>query len=240
MKFLKYLTVVTVVITAAAIAAVMTGGVDLPDQARLVASANSPASSAEPAVAIAAGEVVAYNSATGSGTIDRFAAVTEYGTKTSFSILADHGDRLEVRLPGRPSGRIGFVDSNKVITKRIDTEIDVDLASRTLRLTKDHSQVLEAPIAIGSERYPTPVGDYFITDVLASNDPVYGPWALGISAWSDVLTEFNGGSGQIGLHGTNKPSSIGKNISHGCVRVKNDVIEQLAKTVEVGTIVRIH
>ena len=44
-----------------------------------------------------------------------------------------------------------------------------------------------------------------------------------------VLTEFGGGDGQIAIHGTNDPSGIGKDVSHGCVRVLNEVIEQVSK-----------
>jgi lipoprotein-anchoring transpeptidase ErfK/SrfK len=55
-----------------------------------------------------------------------------------------------------------------------------------------------------------------------------------------VLSEFAGGDGQIGIHGTNVPASIGEAVSHGCVRVPNDVITTLATTVPVGTPVTIH
>jgi lipoprotein-anchoring transpeptidase ErfK/SrfK len=54
-----------------------------------------------------------------------------------------------------------------------------------------------------------------------------------------VLTEFGGGDGQVGIHGTNDPSSIGRPVSHGCVRVANDVITRLATTIPIGTQVTI-
>ena len=75
------------------------------------------------------------------------------------------------------------------------------------------------------------------TDLLVNADDsgAYGPYALGLSAHSDTLSEFAGGDGQIGLHGTDAPWSIGQDVSHGCVRVPNDVVTQLATSLRLGT-----
>ena len=79
------------------------------------------------------------------------------------------------------------------------------------------------------------------TDDDATDDGgAYGPFAIGLSAHSDTLTEFAGGDGAIGIHGTNDPASIGNPVSHGCVRVPNDVAVQLAQMLAPGTPVTIH
>ena len=77
--------------------------------------------------------------------------------------------------------------------------------------------------------------------LLETPDPtsVYGPYAYGLSGHSDVLTEFNGGDGEIGLHGNNDASVLGKNISHGCIRMDNTKITQLAKVLMLGTPVEV-
>jgi lipoprotein-anchoring transpeptidase ErfK/SrfK len=49
-----------------------------------------------------------------------------------------------------------------------------------------------------------------------------------------VLNEFGGGDGQIGIHGTNDPSSVGKDVSHGCIRMRNSAITTLAKMLPLG------
>ena len=59
------------------------------------------------------------------------------------------------------------------------------------------------------------------------------------SAHSFTLSEFGGGDGQIGIHGTNQPDSIGTSASHGCVRVPNEVITALAGNIPLGTPVTI-
>jgi lipoprotein-anchoring transpeptidase ErfK/SrfK len=70
-----------------------------------------------------------------------------------------------------------------------------------------------------------------------TGDPpsVWGAHAFGISASSDVLDEFIGGIGQIGVHGTNDPSSIGQNVSSGCIRLPNEVIDELIDLLPLGT-----
>ena len=50
-----------------------------------------------------------------------------------------------------------------------------------------------------------------------------------------MLTEFAGGDGQVGIHGTDDPGSIGNPVSNGCVRVPNDVAVQLAELLPLGT-----
>ena len=54
-----------------------------------------------------------------------------------------------------------------------------------------------------------------------------------------MLKDFAGGDGVIGLHGTNDPSSVGKDVSHGCIRLRNQDILQLVKILPLGTPVRI-
>ena len=106
-----------------------------------------------------------------------------------------------------------------------------------LTLTDGGQTVLTTPVAIGAPDTPTPTGRFSVTDKLQTPNPngAYGPFAFGLSGRSEVLTEFAGGDGQIGIHGTNDPSSIGKDVSHGCVRVPNDVIEQLNELLPLGT-----
>ena len=46
-----------------------------------------------------------------------------------------------------------------------------------------------------------------------------------------MLTSFNGGAGVIGIHGTNEPEALGTDVSSGCIRVHNDVIERLVEEI---------
>ncbi len=113
----------------------------------------------------------------------------------------------------------------------------VDLAARELTVWVDGvvDRVIEA--AIGSDENPTPTGSFYVVDKLDTTDDggAYGPYAFGLSAHSETLTEFGGGDGQIGIHGTNDPTSLGQAVSHGCVRLPNDAITHLATELPLGT-----
>jgi len=123
----------------------------------------------------------------------------------------------------------------------VDGEIVVDLSDRVLTYTVDGVEVLRTEAGIGSVHNQTPTGEFFVTDNVSVADPngPWGPHALGLSARSDTITEFNGGDGIIGIHGTNNPSSLGDDISLGCVRLANDVIATLHEMVPIGTRVTI-
>ncbi|HKY48446.1 MAG TPA: L,D-transpeptidase [Acidimicrobiia bacterium] len=148
---------------------------------------------------------------------------------------------VEVSLPIRPNGSTGWVRAGALDLDVIDYAIFVDLSDRRLRLERGEEVVLDTAVAIGSPHNPTPTGSYFVTDIVELTDPggPWGPFALGLSAFSDTITEFNGGNGIIGIHGTNRPASIGEPVSLGCVRVPNEIAAQLAELVKLGTPVEI-
>ena len=148
---------------------------------------------------------------------------------------------VEVSLPVRPNGSTGWVRENDLNLLVLDFKIFVDLSDRRLRLEQGDEVLLETEVAIGSPRNPTPTGEYYVTDVIQLANPAgpWGPFALGLSAFSDTITEFNGGDGIIGIHGTNRPASIGQPVSLGCVRVPNEIATQLADLVKLGTPVQI-
>jgi lipoprotein-anchoring transpeptidase ErfK/SrfK len=68
---------------------------------------------------------------------------------------------------------------------------------------------------------------------------VYGPYAYPLSGYSEVLFSFGSGDGQMGIHGTNDPSSLGRSVSNGCIRMSNDAITKLARTLPVGVPVEV-
>jgi lipoprotein-anchoring transpeptidase ErfK/SrfK len=55
-----------------------------------------------------------------------------------------------------------------------------------------------------------------------------------------VLYSFgDGGTGVLGLHGTGDPSSLGTDVSNGCIRMSNSGITKLAQVLPIGTPVEI-
>ena len=55
-----------------------------------------------------------------------------------------------------------------------------------------------------------------------------------------ALTGMGLSAAGYGLHGTNVPSSIGKNASHGCIRLRNSDVEQLFELLAIGDTVELH
>jgi lipoprotein-anchoring transpeptidase ErfK/SrfK len=169
---------------------------------------------------------------------------TQFGSPMTLRVLAAHRDGawLRVALPTRPNGSTGFVRAADVTITRVTNHVDIDLTARHLRVVDaSGAVVIDTPVAIGSQENPTPTGDFYVTDVIdtANADGAYGPYALGLSAHSETLSEFAGGDGEIGLHGTNQPASIGNAVSHGCVRVPNDVVVRLVGMLALGSPVTI-
>lgn len=165
-------------------------------------------------------------------------ATTILGTVTVLGVVSGPSDGwVELMLPVRPNGSTGWARSDELSFYFVDSEIVVDLGERRLSYSVDGVEILATEVGIGSVHNQTPVGEYFVTDSVTLSDPKspWGPHALGISARSETITEYNGGDGIIGIHGTNNPSSIGGNISLGCVRLPNDMITALHAMVPIGT-----
>jgi hypothetical protein len=141
-----------------------------------------------------------------------------------------------VRLPMRPNGSEGYVHADDVRLVRVPTRIFVDLSERKLVLYRKGEPILTATVAIGAPSTPTPTGRYYVNQRLIASDPAgpWGPGAVGISAFSDVLQEWIQG-GPIAIHGTNDPSSIGQAVSHGCIRLPNDVLRRVFEIADAGT-----
>lgn len=169
-------------------------------------------------------------------------ATTILGTTTVLTTTGPPRDGwVEVMLPMRPNGSTGWVVVEDIAMYVVDGRIEVDLSDRELVYLVDDEVILRTTVAVGTERNPTPTGTYFVTDNVRIKNGTgpWGPAALGLSARSDTITEFNGGDGIVGIHGTNRPGSIGQAASLGCVRLPNDVILQLHELVPIGTPVEI-
>jgi lipoprotein-anchoring transpeptidase ErfK/SrfK len=196
-------------------------------------------------IATARGELAVFAAVDDTTPSSTLPAKTSFGSPTTVLVQQWQGTSgawLKVLLPVRPNGSTGYVRVADVTLSQADKVVDVDLGAKRLRVVGRDGVLIDTPIAIGSPKNPTPTGSYYVTDVLdTQNDGgAYGPFAIGVSAHSDTLTEFAGGDGDIGIHGTNQPSSIGNAVSHGCVRVPNDVVVQLAGMLPLGTPVTIH
>jgi lipoprotein-anchoring transpeptidase ErfK/SrfK len=120
--------------------------------------------------------------------------------------------------------------------RAIPSRITIDLSQRRLTLYENGTRTLTAVVAVGAPATPTPTGRYYVNQRLVPEDPAgpYGPGAVGISAFSDVLTGWTQG-GPVAIHGTNEPWSIGGAVSNGCIRLPNATLRKVFAAAVAGT-----
>jgi len=157
-------------------------------------------------------------------------------------LVADiQGSWIETYLPQRPNGSTAWVPASDVTLSSAPCHISVSIVAHQLVLYCNNAQVFDAPVATGAPDSPTPTGSFFVAYIVRLTDPggAYGPYALGTSAFSNTYYSFEGGPGQIGIHGTNQPWVVGSYASHGCIRLYNNDITTLAQQIVPGTPIEI-
>jgi lipoprotein-anchoring transpeptidase ErfK/SrfK len=160
----------------------------------------------------------------------------EFGGPAHLRVLDQQGDWLHVELPLRPHGTLGWVRAEEVTLAVVHHRVEVSLGERALRVFHGDEVVLDAPVAVGRPDAPTPTGRFYLRDSFAW-DPrsVYGPYVLPLSAYSETIDVINGGDAVIAIHGTNRPEALGRAASLGCIRLRNDVVTELAHLIHPGT-----
>jgi lipoprotein-anchoring transpeptidase ErfK/SrfK len=106
--------------------------------------------------------------------------------------------------------------------------IDVSTSQHQLKLFDGNRLIKAYPIAVGKILTPTPSGTYTIINKQRNPGGPFGVLWMGLS------------KPHYGIHGTNNPASIGKNVSHGCIRMFNHDVLELSSRVPIGTRVFIH
>ena len=172
----------------------------------------------------------------------RFGRLHVNGFPTFFRVLStvrgsDCAPRwFRVQLPIKPNGVTGYVRAQAVETGAVRSRVVVDLSSKRLTLYRNGRRVFGTTVAVGYSATPTPTGRFYVNQRLIPSAPggPFGPAAIGISAYSTVLTGWTQG-GPIAIHGTNEPWSIGHAVSNGCIRLRNPVLRRLFKVTPAGT-----
>lgn len=152
-----------------------------------------------------------------------------------------HGvEWIKLRIPRRPNGSTGWVRRDHLGSfHRNGMSLLVNRKRFRITLYKQGRVIFRARIGVGKAASPTPAGRFYIRERLnnLAGNPVYGPLAFGTSAYSR-LSDWPGG-GIIGIHGTDQPGILPGRVSHGCIRLSNSDIRQLARLLKIGTPLRI-
>ncbi len=187
--------------------------------------------------------------------IDRASPTRAVAVQTSWSgqptillVLASatHGGREWVRvlLPERPNGSSAWVPSEYVVLGHTPYWVEVSTGHRTVSVYKGGHLARRYRAVVGKPSTPTPRGLAAIYERDRQPDPhaFVGTWVLALTAESDVLKHFEGGTGRIGIHGRAGASlldPLGSARSHGCIRISNAPVNWIAAHVPAGAPVRI-
>jgi len=163
------------------------------------------------------------------------------GTRTVLPVLGHakppHGRNwIDVRLPGRPNSGTGWIRTDGTEPSWTPWRLSVDLSARVVTVYHRGRVMRRFPVIVGAPSTPTPQGSFFIEEGLSLSPWAPGaPYALASSARSDVLQEFDGGPGQVALHGMDGlPGALGTASSHGCIRLDTPDITWLVRRIGAG------
>lgn len=105
------------------------------------------------------------------------------------------------------------------------TRLIISRSARNLQYFGDGLNAKVFPVAVGKKETPTPTGIYKIVNKIINPGNILGTRWMGLSI----------PGGNYGIHGTNNPSSIGKFISKGCIRMHNHDVEKIFPLINIGT-----
>jgi hypothetical protein len=190
-------------------------------------------------------EAIRRRTSSDSPRVGRLRLFTEDGYPEVYLALRSHRSDdgrvwVKIRIPARPNGQTGWVRRAALgPLHAVSTALVIDRDRSRATLRRSGRRVWRAPIGHGAPGTATPAGRFYIREKLRNTDgsPIYGPWAFGTSAYSD-LSDWPGG-GVVGIHGTNQPWLIPGRPSHGCIRVRNRAARRLARLMPIGTPVHI-
>lgn len=152
-----------------------------------------------------------------------------------------HGQTwLKLALPDRPNGSSGWIREDFVRLSTTPWRITVNRAAHTVTVYRNNHKQRSFKAVVGAPATPTPRGLYAIYEKLAQRNPkgFLGPWALHLTAFSDVLLNYGGGPGRVAIHGrdgTSLKDPLGSSASHGCVRIDDANVVWLAHVIPLGT-----
>lgn len=170
------------------------------------------------------------------------------GQPTTLLVLAsatyEEREWVKLLLPERPNGSAAWVPREYVVLGHTPYWVEVSTGRRTVSVYRDGHLARRFRAVVGKPSTPTPRGLGAIYERNRQPDPraFVGTWVLALTAESDVLKHFEGGTGRIGIHGragTSLLDPLGSARSHGCIRIDNGPVDWMAAHVPVGSPVKI-
>lgn len=170
----------------------------------------------------------------------RVGSTTQFGSPHSFSVVGTQRGRwLAVTEAGVGNNRVVWVDARAggLRYERTRLELDVDLSTRTLTVTRDGAVLRRLSVGVGRAESPTPTGRFAVTDKLRGSaySASYGCCILALSAIQPNLPPGWSGGNRIAIHGTLATGDFGRAVSAGCVHARDADLRYLMRAVPLGT-----
>jgi lipoprotein-anchoring transpeptidase ErfK/SrfK len=166
---------------------------------------------------------------------------TEFKSPTILAVAARKPGWVMVRTSARKH-HVGWLPSRSGALFSQPRTLVIDLSDRTLSVFHRGERTDTYKVAIGTAATPTPRGRFAVTDRLTTGDANgdYGCCILALTGHQPKIAQGWGGGDRVAIHATPHTWTIGKRVSHGCVRATNKALHRLMRQVRLGTPVTIH
>lgn len=169
--------------------------------------------------------------------------ITKVGTKTVFGSVqtfwVEHvsGSWLGVVSNLAGNNKVGWIPASSASLSRVNWELKASVSKRELTVLHNGKPMERYSIAVGAPGAPTPTGRFAVTDRLTTGEPAgpYGCCILALSAEAPHAIQNWSGGNRIAIHSTPETDSIGKAVSHGCMRLSLAEGRWLLSHIPLGT-----
>lgn len=146
---------------------------------------------------------------------------------------------VKVRLPSRPNDASGWIPAGRAEIVPTPWRVVLDLSERRMVVYRAGEPMKVLRAVVGKPSTPTPTGLFAISERIRQEPgSILGPWALHLTAHSDVFENFGGGPGRVAIHGragSLLADPLGSAASHGCIRVDSRAVIWMARRLREGT-----
>jgi hypothetical protein len=189
-------------------------------------------------VQVRRGRSVALHARPGGRPVARAGWRTEFGSPRAMAVARRSGRWLGVITTGQPNGRLVWVDgvSRSVRLAATRITVEVDRSNRTLVLRRGARVVRRARVGVGGPATSTPLGRFTVTDKLAGGrfSTFYGCCILALSGVQPNLPAGWQGGNRLAIHGTDRPATVGRAVTAGCLRASDAALRALMAAVPLG------
>jgi len=162
---------------------------------------------------------------------------TVFGNALAYRVIAGQpGDAwAKVYVPARPNGTTAWVQTSQFNWGSSNRMLQINVSNNTVTVFEGSNVLLTTAAVTGKSSSRTPLANGWVEEIMAGPSSAYGPRLISLGIFSDALNSFGGSIPKIALHGTNNPSLMGQYASNGCIRVRNEIISQIAGMMPIGS-----